>query len=170
MVSLIHPTALIHPGVELGVDVQIGPYAVIGWPGEARSKTPLPRGRVRVGDRAVISEHARIQSGIEGSTLVGDHFYLMGGSHVAHDCQIGDWVTVTALCDLSGHTVLEDYTTVGSGATTHQHAILREGSLLGAHSFLKGDTEPWSIYAGSPAVWRKVNRVGRYRYDTGYYT
>ena len=28
---------------------------------------------------------------------------------------------------------------------------LGQGSILGANSFLKGDAEPWTIYAGNPA-------------------
>lgn len=167
--GIVHPTALIHPGVQLGVGVQVGPYAVIGWPGEAHHPRIKPVGRVVVGDHAVISEHVRIQSGIEASTVVGHHALIMGGGHVAHDCQLGDWVTTAAHVGLGGHTVLEDYTFVGTGGVTHQRARLREGSLLGAGSFLKGDTEEWSVYAGSPAVWKKLNRVGRTRFEQGYY-
>ena len=29
--------------------------------------------------------------------------------------------------------------------------VMAEGSILGANSFLKTSTEPWTIYAGSPA-------------------
>ena len=30
MATEIHPTAVIHEGAELGVDVEIGPYTVVG--------------------------------------------------------------------------------------------------------------------------------------------
>jgi len=168
--SYVHPTAEIMPGVELGVNVRVGPFVVIGYPGEARQPEFKPRGRVRVGDHAVISEHVRIQSGITGTTTIGDHALIMGGGHVAHDCLLGDWVTTAALVGLGGHTTLEDYTFVGTGGVTHQNATLREGSLLGANSFLKGDTDEWGIYVGSPAVYKGVNRVGRSRFEQGYFT
>lgn len=168
--GIVHPTALIHPGVDLGVGVTVGPYAVIGWPGEAREPKFKPRGRVRIGDHTVISEHVRIQSGIEGTTVVGAHGLIMGGGHVGHDCELGDYVTTAALVGLGGHTILEDYAFVGTSGVTHQHARLRQGSLLAAGSFLKGDTDDWAVYAGSPAVYKGINRIGRTRFETGYFS
>lgn len=168
--GFIHPTAVIYPGVQLGVGVFIGAYVVLGASGEAREPKWKPIGRVTVGDHTVISEHARIQSGIVGTTTVGAHGLIMAGGHIAHDCRLGDYVTTAAHVALGGHTVLEDYSFVGTSACTHQHARLGEGSLLGAGSFLKGDTDDWGVYAGSPATYRKVNRVGRTRFEQGYYS
>ena len=37
---------------------------------------------------------------------------------------------------------------------------MAEGSILGANSLLKEDTEPWTIYAGNPAVPIKKRRYG----------
>jgi acetyltransferase-like isoleucine patch superfamily enzyme len=167
-VGIEHPSD--SPHVELGVDVWIGPYTVVGWPGQAREPKVKPMGRVRIGDHAVIHEHVEIQSGIHDTTVIGDHVYLMGFTHVAHDSQLGDWVTMAGHANLGGHTVLEDYTWMGSHAVTNQRARLRAGSLLGANSFLKGDTDVWSIYVGSPARRVGVNQEGVDRFERGYYT
>lgn len=167
--GIIHPTVLIMPGVRLGENVRIGPYSVIGFPGQARHPKIKPMGRVVIGDNVTIHEHVEIQSGIEESTVVGDDCYIMGFSHVAHDSQLGRGVTMAGHANLGGHTVLEDYSWMGSHAVTHQHARLREGSLVGANSFLKGDTREWRIYAGSPARDVGANDVGFERWQAGYY-
>ena len=160
---MIHPTAIVYPGVELGVNVELGPYVVLGSPGEQRG-VERPSGRVRVGDYAVFHEYAHVQSGIHGWTVIGDDFYGMAFSHVAHDCRIGDQVTMSTHSTLAGHTLLEDWVTVGMNATTHQHSHVRLGSMVGAQAFMKGSTGEWEIWAGVPARKLGVNTVGLERY------
>jgi UDP-N-acetylglucosamine acyltransferase len=56
----IHPTAIVEPGAQLGADVEIGAYAIIG-------------GEVRLGDRCKVEHHASIT----GKTEIGpdNHFF-----------------------------------------------------------------------------------------------
>lgn len=54
MSTLIHPTAIVEPGAQLGVDVEVGPFAYIG-------------AEVQLGDRTCVRHHASV----EGYTLVG---------------------------------------------------------------------------------------------------
>ncbi len=48
MATLIHPSAVVEPGAEIGQDVKIGPYAVVEGP-------------CRIGDRCRIDAHAQIK-------------------------------------------------------------------------------------------------------------
>lgn len=163
---MIHPTAVVHPDVELGVNPWIGPYAVVGWPGESR-QIPIgdhPYGRVRVGDNAVIHELAHIQSGLYGTTVIGDGLLLMAYGHISHDCQIGNMVQVSTGAVLGGHTILDDYANVGLNAVTHQKAHIRTGTLLGAHAMLKGETGEWEVWYGVPARCEGPNRIGLERW------
>lgn len=161
---MIHRTALVHPDVELGVNVELGPYVCIGFPGEQRD-SDRPSGRVRIGDNAVLHEYAHVQSGIHGLTEVGDDFYAMAFTHVAHDCRIGNSVTLSTHATLSGHTTLGDYSTMGMNSSTHQYSELRKGSMLGAQGFLKGTTGEWEIWAGVPAKYLGPNTVGLERWQ-----
>ncbi len=52
----IHPTALIHPAAQLGVDVSVGAYSIIGEHVEIGDGT-------RIGPHAVITGHTRIGRG-----------------------------------------------------------------------------------------------------------
>jgi acetyltransferase-like isoleucine patch superfamily enzyme len=49
--------------------------------------------------------------------------------------------------------------------------VMSEGSILGANSFLKESTEPWTIYAGSPArpiKQRKKEKMYSFAKEMGY--
>ena len=52
-----------------------------------------------------------------------------------------------------------------SGALTNSVILpgvtMAEGSVLGANSLLKGDTEPWTVYAGNPA--RPIRKRDMYK-------
>jgi UDP-N-acetylglucosamine acyltransferase len=164
--NYIHPTAIIYPGVVIGDDCWIGPYVTIGFPGESSTEpwAPRPSGRVIVGNGAVIHEYAHIQSGIYGTTTVGDGLILMAYGHVAHDCQLGDNVVVSTAAILGGHSVLEDRVNIGLNATLHQFSHIRKGTIVGAQSFFKGETGEWEKWYGVPARHHGENTVGRERY------
>ena len=48
--------------------------------------------------------------------------------------------------------IMEEFSNIGTNATVLPGSILRKGVLLSAGSLLKGDTEEWGVYKGSPAV------------------
>ena len=47
--------------------------------------------------------------------------------------------------------IFKKYSAIGVNSTVLPGVILAEGSVLGANSLLTKDTEPWTIYVGSPA-------------------
>jgi galactoside O-acetyltransferase len=47
--------------------------------------------------------------------------------------------------------VFEEYSTLGVNCTVLPGVTLGEGSIVGANSVVTRDTDPWTIYAGSPA-------------------
>ena len=51
----------------------------------------------------------------------------MSYSHVAHDCQLGDEVVLTAYVGLSGHIEIGDKVNLGGHVGTHQ--FIRIGTL-----------------------------------------
>jgi len=48
--------------------------------------------------------------------------------------------------------VMEKFSNIGTNAIVLPGSTLREGVLLAAGSLLIGDTEPWGVYKGNPAV------------------
>ena len=64
-----------------------------------------------IGEQTLIREHVTMNPGTEGGgllTQVGDRCLFMMGSHVAHDCIIGDHVILANNATLGGHVVVED--------------------------------------------------------------
>ena len=61
----IHETAIVHPGAQLGEDVEIGPYSIIG-------------------------ENVRLGSG----TQIGPHVHLEGWTTIGNDCRIFTGATI----------------------------------------------------------------------------
>lgn len=47
--------------------------------------------------------------------------------------------------------IFENYSTVGVNCTILPGVTLAEGSVIGANSLVTKNTEPWTIYGGSPA-------------------
>ncbi|KKL62748.1 hypothetical protein LCGC14_2182080 [marine sediment metagenome] len=52
---------------------------------------------------------------------------------------------------IGGVIKMERFATIGVNSTVLPGAWMAEGSILGANSLLTKSTEPWTIYAGSPA-------------------
>jgi acetyltransferase-like isoleucine patch superfamily enzyme len=48
--------------------------------------------------------------------------------------------------------VMKKFSNIGTNAIVLPGSTLREGVLLSAGSLLIGDTEPWGVYKGNPAV------------------
>lgn len=109
--SLIHPTAVIAPGAEIGADCEIGPYAVIG-------------ARVRLGPGNVVGPHAVI----EGETTVG------AGNRFLQFCSIGAGPQVTGWNGEAGRL------TVGEGNVFREfvtvHASMGEATVVGSGNFV----------------------------------
>jgi galactoside O-acetyltransferase len=57
--------------------------------------------------------------------------------------------------------IFEDFATLGVNCTVLPGVTLREGTIVGANSVVTKDTEPWMIYAGSPARPIKIREKER---------
>jgi len=51
----------------------------------------------------------------------------------------------------SGPVTFEDFVNIGANVTILPGVTLKEGCVIGACSLVTRDTEPWTIYAGTPA-------------------
>lgn len=174
--NVIHPTAVIGPGVELGGGNTIGPYAVvlggavlgsgnwigphvsIGTPAQMRGGvhgagwvTPAAGGGVRIGDNNVIREYVTIHLPTEASTTVGDDCFLMAYAHVPHDATVHDGVTMANSAQVGGHTVIGKDATIGLSVTVHQRLWIGAGSMIGMGATVTRDVPPFAVATGSPA-------------------
>jgi UDP-N-acetylglucosamine acyltransferase len=151
MSNLIHQTAVIGPNVIIEDNVYIGPYCVIGMPAEWKGKEDVDKGvLIKKGTR--ITGLVTIDSGVEKVTTIGENCYLMKHSHVGHDAQLKDNVTLSCGAKIGGHSIIENNTNIGLNAVIHQKVTVPEGCMIGASAFVgkKSILKPFHKYAGVP--------------------
>lgn len=147
----IHSTAIIGKNVTIEDDVYIGPYCVIGMPAEWKGKENIDKGvLIKKGTR--ITGLVTIDSGVEKITTIGENCYLMKHSHVGHDAQLGDNVTLSCGAKIGGHSIIGNTTNIGLNAVIHQKVTVPEGCMIGASGFVgkKSILKPFHKYAGVP--------------------
>jgi len=153
MENSIHPTAIIFPNVNIGKNVHIGPYCIIGAPAEMKNDFfGEPKG-VNIGDGTIITGAATIDSGYKEATNIGSRCFIMKGAHIGHDCQIEDDATISARAVLAGHVRVCRHSNIGINSSLHQFSLIGAGSMVGMGSVVtkKSACPPFSKLAGSPA-------------------
>ncbi|EFB3749893.1 NeuD/PglB/VioB family sugar acetyltransferase [Escherichia coli] len=86
---------------------------------------------VLIGDGAILSPFTCITSNVR----IGKSFHANLYSYIAHDCVIGDYVTLAPGVKCNGNVIIEDHAYVGTGA------IIRPGTktkplVIGSHSII----------------------------------
>ena len=84
----------------------------------------------------------------------------MLGSHVGHDCKLGDNIVIANNSAIAGHVVIEDNVNIGGLVGVHQFCRIGEGSMIGAHAMVSKDVIPFSMIVGLRPVLSGVNLVG----------
>jgi UDP-N-acetylglucosamine acyltransferase len=96
---------------EIGELNEIYPYCSIGAPPQVIKDEAL-QSRAVIGHRNVFREGVQIHRGSTkagGLTKVGNDNYIMSSVHVAHDCQLGNNITIASHTGLAGHVVVFDH-------------------------------------------------------------
>jgi UDP-N-acetylglucosamine acyltransferase len=140
----------------------VSPFCVIGGDPQDVSYRGT-RTRVEVGDHNVIREGVTINRGTEkeeGVTRIGSHNFLMATSHVAHDCKLGDRITIANGSMLGGHVHVESYASISGGVVVHHFATIGSYSFIGGQSRIFHDVPRFMIVDGNPSKVRCINIVG----------
>ena len=151
MANYIHPTAVIGDNVILGDNNYIGAYCIIGDKAEHKKFWNEPKGKVFIGNNNIITGLVTIDAGTVDITTIGNDCFIMKHSHIGHDCQVHNNVTISCGAKIGGHSVINDKSNIGLNAVLHQFSCIKEGCMIGASAFFKGESEPYTKYAGVPA-------------------
>lgn len=119
--------------------------------------------RLEIGARNRIREYVTMNPGTEGGggvTRVGDDGLFMAGSHVAHDCQIGDRVILVNNASVAGHCHLEDDVIIGGLSGVHQWVRIGRGAMIGAVCMVTADVIPFGLVQGPRGHLDGLNLVG----------
>jgi len=157
----IRAGAYLCAGTTLGDYNDIHMYAIVGHTPQDVAFKNEPT-FTKIGNHNTIREFATIHRGTKGgsSTLIGDHNYLMAYSHVAHNCEIGNHVTLVNQASLTGYCIVEDYAFLSGMTGLHQFTRVGKLVMLSALSAVNKDIPPFMICGGRPAVILGINVVG----------
>src|SRR3954447_17204995 len=146
----------------IGARTVIYPFASLGTPPQS-IKYRGGRTRLTVGADCDIREGVTLNTGTEddrGHTEVGDRCFLMVGSHVAHDCQVGSDVIFANNVVLGGHVSVGDFVVFGGQAAVRQFVRVGEGAMVVGLSGVRADVIPWGLVQGPLANLIGLNVVG----------
>lgn len=149
----------------IGARTRIAPFASLG----GRPQSTRYRGGATtlvIGADCDIRESVTINVGTEdggGTTTIGDRCMLMVGSHVAHDCHVGNDVTFANNAVLGGHVSIGDFSVLGGHVAVHQHVQIGEGAMIAGMSGVSLDVIPFGTAIGFRAALRGINLVGMKR-------
>ena len=163
----LHAHVVVDGRTTIGAGSVVYPFASIGTPPQDL-KYRGEASQLVVGARNQIREHVTMNPGTEGGrmeTRVGDDCLFMIGSHVAHDCVIGDHVIMANNATLGGHVEVNDYAIIGGLAAVHQFVRIGAHAMVGGMSGLEQDLIPYGIAMGDRARLRGLNLVGLERRD-----
>jgi UDP-N-acetylglucosamine acyltransferase len=118
---------------------------------------------VEIGDRNTIREFVTLNRGTVkggGVTKIGSDCLIMACAHVAHDCELGNFVILANNVLLAGHVAVGDAAIINGSAAAHQFATIGRNSYVGGLTRVFFDVPPFMIVEGHPARVRKVNIIG----------
>jgi UDP-N-acetylglucosamine acyltransferase len=147
---------------EIGQGCEIHPFASLGAPPQHAGHKGEPT-RLVVGDRAIIREHVTMHCGTvmgRGVTTVGSDGFFMVGVHIAHDCLVGDHVTLVNNATLGGHVRVEDYVIMGGLSAAHQYIRIGRHAFVGGMAGVNHDVIPFGNVWGNHAHLEGLNLVG----------
>lgn len=131
----------------IGEDCLVYPHAYLGGPPQD-FKYQGEDTRLFIGARNIIREHVTMHIGTgvgRGETRVGNDSYYMVGSHVGHDCIVGDQVTFANLATLGGHVHVGDQVIMGGLSAVHQHCRIGRHAFIGGGAPVTGDVIPYGM-------------------------
>ena len=171
--------SIIGANVEIGKNTEVGHHVVIEGPSKigpgnrifpfatigTESQDKKFKGEVaylEIGQNNTIREYVTINRGTEGGggiTRVGDNGWFMASTHIAHDCQIGNNVTMSNGTLLAGHVTIKDYAILSGLTGVIQFCQVGEYAFTGGQSMVTLDVAPYSKVTGNSAKLIGVNYI-----------
>ena len=179
----VGPFSVIGPNVRIGAGTRIGPHAVItghthigrenhifqfvslGAEPQHRVYKGEPT-RLVIGDRNTFREYCSVHRGTtidQSQTIIGDDNLLMAYTHVAHDCVLGNGITMANGASLAGHVRIGDFCILAGFALVYQFRRVGTMAFLAYCSGVQQDVPAFVRSSGAPAEPHGINSVGMRR-------
>ncbi len=153
---------MIDGDVQIGRDNEIHPQVVLGG-------TPIDykykgsRTKLEIGDRNLLREQVTVHPGTEsggGITRIGNDNLLSVGSHVGHDCQLGNDIRMVFGSPLAGHVIVDDGAVIGVHSKIAPFIRIGTYSYCGPSTDIYQDVPPYHRVTAPPTRVLDINAAG----------
>lgn len=144
----------------VGENTEISPFASIGGKNQDL-KDKEKKGRLIIGKNNSIREYATMQPGSPDGgnvTTVGDDNLFMIGTHIAHDCHVGNHIIMSNSATLAGHVTVSDFAIIGGFSAVHQFTRIGSHVMIGGMSGVSRDVVPYALL--EQGEMKGINLVG----------
>jgi UDP-N-acetylglucosamine acyltransferase len=171
--------AIVEQDVIIGAETKIEPYVFVkrwttlGERNEISACTVLgtdpldknftgERSYLKIGDGNKIREHYTISRGTapESETVVGNENYIMTSGHIAHNCKIGDHITIASCALVAGYVEIENQAFISGGVVIHQFSTIGRLAMIGGNTRVNLDVPPYFLYSDFNVSPKGLNLVG----------
>lgn len=117
-----------------------------------QAKTSVVGDNVSMGDGTVLSDFTILTADVR----IGRSFHCNIYSYIAHDCIVGDFVTLAPRVSVNGRVEIGDDVYIGTGATilpgrSDRPLKIGRGAIIGAHALVTQDVPKNTTVIGIPA-------------------
>lgn len=147
---------------EIGEHCIIHPFASLG--GDPQDVTYKGEDTACViGDHNTIREYVtinRASTKADRVTRVGNKNFIMAYSHIAHDCIVGNNVTMANAATLGGHVQIQDFVFISGPSAVHQFCRIGESAMISGLTGIPMDIPPFVTASGDRAKLFGLNVIG----------
>jgi UDP-N-acetylglucosamine acyltransferase len=146
----------------IGEGTVVYPFSSLGTPPQSVHYRGGPT-QLIIGANCQLRESVTMNTGTEdggGVTRVGDRGFFMVGTHVGHDCVVGNDVNLANNTVLGGHVTVGDNTFLGGHVAIHQYVRIGEGVMMAGMSAARDDIIPYGFCLGQTGALVGLNMVG----------
>ena len=150
--------------VILGENCVVSAGAIIGGDPQDLKFEPKTPSSVEIGPGNTFREHVTIHrsASAEGATRVGANNFMMAGSHLGHDVQIGDENVLANNVLLAGHVKMGSRAFLGGASAYHQGVRIGDIAMVQGLSVISQDVPPFTMCAIRNEV-HGLNAIGMRR-------
>ena len=128
----------------IGQNNTLYPFVCLGYePQDVKFHPDNPGPGLVIGNENTFRESFTMHRGTQKPTAVGSNCHLMANTHLAHDVQMGDRVTLANGALLAGHVIVGDDAFIGGNAAVHQHCQVGRLTMVGGLTPAHKDIPPF---------------------------
>jgi UDP-N-acetylglucosamine acyltransferase len=163
--SIVKSHSIVCTGTTLGANNIVYQFCSIGEVSQDKSSTD-DHTYLTIGDNNIIRESCVLHRGTakeDGITTIGNNNLIMNHCHIAHDCVVGNNITMASYSALSGHVHIHDHAILGGVTLIHQHCHIGSYSMSAINSVIVKDVPAYVMVGGNVARERGMNYEGMRR-------